>query len=136
MRLLMDTQILLYSIYQQQKIPAALRSRLSDPDNHIVFSAVSIAEIAIKSSLGRSDFPYPPEEVVDAARATGFVELPLDARQSVRLAALPWHHRDPFDRLLIAQTLEEGLRFVTTDRLLTRYSDQVELIPCSIQRAP
>ena len=128
MRLLIDTQILLYSIYQQQKIPSALRSRLSSPDNDILFSAVSIAEIAIKSSLGRSDFPYPPEEVADAACATGFVELTLDARQSSRLAGLPWHHRDPFDRMLIAQTLEEGLRLVTTDRLLTRYSDLVELV--------
>jgi PIN domain nuclease of toxin-antitoxin system len=129
MRLLIDTQILLYSIYQQQKIPAALQSRLSSPDNDILFSAVSITEIAIKSSLGRSDFPYPPDEVADAACAMGFVELSLNARQAVRLAGLPWHHRDPFDRMLIAQVLEEGLRFVTTDRLLTRYSDLVELMP-------
>ena len=128
MRLLIDTQILLRSLYQQKKIPSALRLRLSSPDNDILFSAVSIAEIAIKASLGRSDFPFPPEEVAEAARATGFVELPLDARQSIRLANLPWHHRDPFDRLLIAQTLEEGLRFVTTNQLLTRYSDLVELV--------
>lgn len=127
MRLLIDTQILLRSIYQPEKLPSSLQLSLSSPDNDVLFSAVSIAEIAIKSSLGRSDFPYQPEEVADAALATGFVELPLDARQSVRLASLPWHHRDPFDRLLIAQTLEEGLRFVTTDRLLTRYSTLVEL---------
>jgi PIN domain nuclease of toxin-antitoxin system len=128
MRVLIDTQILLYAIYQQQKIPSAMQSRLSNPDNDILFSAVSIAEIAIKSSLGRSDFPYPPEEVADAARAMGFVELSLGARAAIRLAGLPWHHRDPFDRLLIAQTLEEGVRFVTTDRLLARYSDLIELM--------
>lgn len=128
MRLLIDTQILLRSIYQPGKIPPSLQVRLSDPKNEIRFSAVSIAEVAIKSSLGRSDFPYQPEEVANAARDTGFVELTLDARQSARLAYLPWHHRDPFDRLLIAQAIEESLHFVTTDQLLSRYSDLVDCI--------
>lgn len=126
MRLLIDTQILLWSLYEPTKISPALTARLIDPANLICFSSVSIAEIAIKSSLGRDDFPFPPEEVALAAARTGFMELPLDSRQSVRLAALPWHHRDPFDRLLIAQALEEGLRFITADRLLAQYSDLVE----------
>lgn len=128
MRLLVDTQILLRAIYQPKRIPTALRARLVDPANVVMFSAISIAEIAIKSSLGRPDFPFQPEEVTDAALRTGFVELPLLASQAIRLAALPWHHRDPFDRLLIAQAMEEGLRLVTTDSLLADYSELVECI--------
>lgn len=127
MRLLIDTNILLRSIYQPEKLPPSLKLRLSKPENDILFSSVSIAEVAIKASLGRSDFPFQPEELVDAAVATGFVELTLNVQHSVRLASLPWHHRDPFDRLLIAQAVEDGLRFVTADRLLTQYSDVVEL---------
>lgn len=125
MRVLLDTQILLWSIYQPGRLPAATRAVLIDPANDILFSAVSIAEVAIKFSLGRSDFPFPPEEVAETARVTGFVELPLNARQATRLGALPWHHRDPFDRLLVAQAMDEGLRFLTADRMLTAYSDQV-----------
>lgn len=126
MRLLIDTQILLWVIYQPEKLSPALWERLCDAKNAVFFSAVSIAEIAIKSSLGRADFPFQAEELAQAARDTAFLELPLDARHAIRLATLSWHHRDPFDRLLIAQAIEEGVRFVTADRLLAAYSDLVE----------
>ena len=126
MRLLIDTQILLRALYDPGKLPAALAARLIDPANDIVFSTVSIAEIAIKASLKRADFPFQPEDVDASARSTGFTEIPLTAQHAIRLAGLPWHHRDPFDRMLVAQTLDEGLRFLTTDVLLTRYSDLVE----------
>ncbi|MDI6745732.1 MAG: type II toxin-antitoxin system VapC family toxin [Rhodocyclaceae bacterium] len=128
MRLLIDTQILLWVIYQPDKLPAALRERLCDANNDVFFSAVSIAEIAIKSSLGRADFPFLAEEVAQAARDTVFLELPLDIRHTIRLATLTWHHRDPFDRLLIAQAIEEGLRFMTANSLLAAYSDLVEIL--------
>ena len=128
MRFLLDTQILLRSIYQPARIPAATQALLVDPGNDILFSAASIVEIAIKSSLGRSDFPFRPVEVAESARLTGFVELAVSSRQAAHLAAMPWHHRDPFDRLLIAQAIEEGLRFLTTDRLLATYSDLVACV--------
>jgi PIN domain nuclease of toxin-antitoxin system len=105
-----------------------MRVRLCDRGNDIFFSAVSIAEIAIKSSLGRPDFKFEADEVARAARDTAFLALPLDVQHSIRLASLPWLHRDPFDRLLVAQAIEDGLRFVTADRLLAAYSDQVETI--------
>ncbi len=127
MRLLIDTQVLLWVIYQPEKLSPALRERLSDGKNEVFFSAVSIAEIAIKSSLGCADFPFQAEEVALAARDTAFLELPLDVRHSIRLATLTWHHRDPFDRLLVAQAIEEGVRFVTADRILAAYSDLVEI---------
>ncbi|MBK6675714.1 MAG: type II toxin-antitoxin system VapC family toxin [Rhodocyclaceae bacterium] len=129
MRCLIDTQILLWSVYQPEKIPSGLASRLIEPASEILFSSVSLAEIAIKFSLGRADFPFLPDEVGSVAIETGFTELPLTWRQSARLAGLPWHHRDPFDRLLVAQALEEGLKLITTDGHLSRYSDLVERIP-------
>lgn len=128
MRILIDTQILLWAIYQPEKITADLASRLVDPATEVMFSSVSLAEIAIKFSLGRADFPFLPDEVGRVAVETGFSELNLTWRQSARLAKLPWHHRDPFDRLLIAQALEEGLKLLTTDRQLTQYSDLVERV--------
>jgi PIN domain nuclease of toxin-antitoxin system len=128
MRLLIDTQILLWAIYQPEKLSLSMRERLCDRGNDIFFSAVSIAEIAIKSSLGRPDFKFEADEVARAARDTAFLALPLDVQHSIRLASLPWLHRDPFDRLLVAQAIEDGLRFVTADRLLATYSDQVETI--------
>lgn len=129
MRLLIDTQILLRVIYQPEKLSPAIRERLCDGNTDVFFSAVSIAEIAIKASLGRADFPFQAEEVAHAARDTDFLELPLDVRHSIRLATLTWHHRDPFDRLLIAQSIEEGVRFITADRILAAYSDLVETLP-------
>ena len=128
MRLLIDTQVLLWSLCQPKKLLPALRTRLIDSANQVFFSSVSIAEIAIKSSLGRNDFSFQAEEVTAAALQTGFIELPLDSRQAMRVAGLPWHHRDPFDRLMIAQAIEDGLRFVTADNLLLRYTDLVECV--------
>lgn len=128
MRLLIDTQIVLWAIYQPEKLPPVMRERLCDRGNDVFFSAVSIAEIAIKSSLRRPDFLFEADEVARAARDTAFLVLPLDVQHAVRLASLPWLHRDPFDRLLVAQAIEDGLRFVTADRLLAAYSDQVETI--------
>jgi len=127
MRILVDTQILLWAIYQPEKLAPAIQERLCDRSNDVCFSAVSIAEIAIKSSLGRPDFPFGAEETAVAARSTALVELVLNAAQAARLATLPWHHRDPFDRLLVAQAIEEGMRFVTADRTLAVYSDLVEI---------
>lgn len=128
MRMLLDTQILLWAIYSPEKLRGEWQVRLCNRANPVFFSAVSIVEIAIKSSLGRESFPFRPEEVEQAARTSGFDELPLGAGQAHRLADLPWHHRDPFDRMLIAQVIEEGLRLITADKTLAAYSDLVEVV--------
>lgn len=127
MRLLLDTQMLLWAIYRPERLSAQLQERLMDRHNEVFFSAVSIAEIALKTSLGRTDFSFDPREIMQAALESDFTELPLTARQTLHLARLPWHHRDPFDRLLVAQALEEGLRLITADRLLAAYSELVEV---------
>jgi len=128
MRWLIDTQILLWAIYRPERLSADVQARLRDRANAVYFSSISIAEIAIKSSLGRPDFCFAPDEVVHAARDSAFDELPLTAMHATRLGRLAWHHRDPFDRLLVAQAIEEGARLMTADSALAAYSDLVEVI--------
>lgn len=101
---------------------------LTDRGREVFFSAASIWEIAVKSALGKTDFPYNPAEIAEGARQTGFVELPVSAAQAARVALLPPHHKDPFDRLLIAQALLLPARLITADPLLKPYSDLVYLI--------
>ncbi len=94
----------------------------------MLFSAASIWEIAIKARLGRVDFAVRPERVAREARLTGFVELPVSADAAARVADLPPHHRDPFDRLLVTQAMAEPARLYTADPLLLPYSELVQLI--------
>jgi PIN domain nuclease of toxin-antitoxin system len=127
MRLLLDTHILLWALAEPHRLDATTLAALEDPQNEVLFSAASIWEIAITSALGRADFRIRPEQVL-AAPATGFVELPVRGRAAARVAGLPPHHRDPFDRLLIAQALAEPVRFYTADPLLPPYSELVVLV--------
>jgi PIN domain nuclease of toxin-antitoxin system len=125
MRLLLDTHLLLWALAEPDRLGADLRDLLEDPAQEVLFSAASIWEIAIKSALGRADFAIAPEEVLSEALATGFVELPVRAEAALRVASLAPHHRDPFDRLLVAQALSEPLRLYTADRALEPYSELV-----------
>ena len=96
--------------------------------NEVMFSAASIWEIAIKARLGRDDFTACPEAVARNARDVGFVEMLIRADAATRVADLPPHHRDPFNRLLIAQALDAPARLLTLDAVLCRYSDLVMLV--------
>ena len=122
MRLLLDTQIFLWFLDNERKIPAPARAAFHDAANAVFVSAAAIGEIAIKASIGRlkisaADVRRLPE-LVDAS---GFDELPVRGRHAAGVLALPWHHRDPFDRLMIAQALDEGLRVVSVDPILRPY---------------
>ena len=101
---------------------------LESPDSEILFSAASIWEIAIKSALGRADFQIAPNVIVAAAIESGFVELPVRAAAAIEVAKLPAHHRDPFDRLLIAQAITEPAMLYTADSRLEVYSELVRHI--------
>ncbi len=125
MRLLLDTHILLWALASDRRLSARTRDWIEDPANDVLFSPASILEIAIKSALQRSDFGVRPDEVAEAVRATGFVELAVRAGAAARVAPLPPHHRDPFDRLLVAQAIEETVRLVTADQQLAPYSELV-----------
>lgn len=128
MRLLLDTHLLLWALGAPEKLDAETRDLVEDPVNEVLFSAVSIWEIAIKASLGRSDFMVRPEAVVQAARAIGFAELPVLADVAAQVVDLPLHHRDPFDRLLVAQAMSGPVRLYTADPLLPPYTELVRFV--------
>jgi PIN domain nuclease of toxin-antitoxin system len=118
-KLLLDTQILLWSMSGDRKLNASARSLIANADENFVSSA-TIWEIAIKWKLGKIEFS--PEIVAETLDAAGFEELQVTNRHAVATASLPLHHRDPFDRLLLAQAMVEGMRFLTSDARLAAYS--------------
>ena len=128
MRVLLDTHILIWSLYELQRLDQATGALLEDPGTDVLFSATSIWEIAIKARLGRVDFNQRPEAVVEAALETGFTELPIRSEAAALVADLPLHHRDPFDRLLVAQAMSEPARLLTSDTQLRAYSELVTLV--------
>lgn len=128
MRLLLDTHLLLWALATPQRLDATTRAALEDAANTVLFSAASLWEIAIKAGLGRVDFAFDPQQILQAALETGFTELPVRAQAAIRVGSLPPLHRDPFDRLLIAQALTEPARLYTADPALPAYSELVTLV--------
>ena len=116
MRLLLDTHVLIWWD-EGDRLSKAADVAIREADQ-VYVSAVSGWEIAIKASLGRIK---PRRTVAEAAADSGFEELPLLLRHTETLAGLPWHHRDPFDRALVAQAVVEGLTIVTRDAALRPY---------------
>ncbi len=126
--LLLDTNVLLGALIAPERLPAAVCAELESADNTILFSAASIWEIAIKRSMGRVDFDFEPEDIEALALKTGFAELPVRAVHCQRVRHLPWHHRDPFDRLLVAQAETLPAHLLSTDELLEQYSPLVSRV--------
>jgi PIN domain nuclease of toxin-antitoxin system len=127
-RLLVDTHVLLWALAEPARIPGSFRDRLESPDNEVLFSAASIWELAIKLQVGRLTLSVALHQIVDGAGRMGFHELPVTAAHAVGVRRLPLHHRDPFDRLLVAQAIHEPARFLTADHVLAQYSDLVEVV--------
>jgi PIN domain nuclease of toxin-antitoxin system len=119
MRLLLDTNALIWLLASPSRAAATARDAVTDPANEVFFSAVNVWEIEIKAAIGKLERPAP--DAIVAAHAQGYAELPLTARHAAALRGLPLHHADPFDRLLIAQAQAEGLTLVTRDRAFDRY---------------
>ena len=128
MRLLLDTHLLLWASASSKRLPREARELLEDDDNEVYYSAASIWEIAIKSSLRRKDFRIDLAQLLATLPAMGLVELPITAVHAAGVTRLPPIHRDPFDRLLIAQSLVEPLTFLTNDALLDRYRVGVHVV--------
>jgi PIN domain nuclease of toxin-antitoxin system len=124
-RILLDTHILLWALTEPGTLPSDARAVIEDPDNEVLFSAASVWEMAIKAALGRADFQVSPATIVEAAVASGIAELPVRSAAALKVAALPLHHRDPFDRLLVAQAMTEPAVLYTADAALTEYSELV-----------
>jgi PIN domain nuclease of toxin-antitoxin system len=124
-RLLLDTHILLWALIEPDRLSDDLRAQLEDRDHAVLFSAASIWEMSIKAALGRTDLKVAPSEIVAAAIDAGFEELPVRSAAALAVATLPHHHRDPFDRLLVAQAMTEPARLYTADAALAPYSGLV-----------
>jgi PIN domain nuclease of toxin-antitoxin system len=120
-KLLLDTQILLWSAGQPERLSTSARRLINNPRNELVFSAASLWEIAIKSTMGRKDFSVEPRLLRRGLLDNGYTELPVTSEHAVSIDALPPIHKDPFDRLLLAQALCEGFTLVTGDAILARY---------------
>jgi PIN domain nuclease of toxin-antitoxin system len=120
MRLLLDTHILLWWVMADRRLSKTLAKVIASPENDVAVSAASIWEIAIKRALGRIEVDL--EELLSSMMADGFTELPLRFAHSLRLESLPRHHDDPFDRILIAQSIAEGRRLVTKDAVILAYA--------------
>lgn len=126
MRILLDTNILLRSIRDPDRLSSADTLVISDKQNVVMFSVASIWEIGIKSALGRWDFDIDPAAVLAAARLD-FHEHSITSADALRAAALPRHHQDPFDRMLVAQAIGADAVLLTADRLLVSYGRHVRL---------
>jgi PIN domain nuclease of toxin-antitoxin system len=121
----LDTHVLIWALTEPDRLAVKARNDLTSRGNTVLFSAASLWEMAIKAALGRADFRVSANAVFDAARATGFVELPVRSEAAMRVASLPHHHRDPFDRLLVAQAMTEPAVLYTADGRLSVYSELV-----------
>lgn len=128
MKLLLDTQLLLWATLDPHLLSSAAFALMNDPRNSLVFSAVTIWEVAIKFALGRADFDVDPRVLRRALLDNGYAELPITGQHAVTIANLPPLHKDPFDRLLLAQAIIEGITLVTADARLARYPGPVRLV--------
>ena len=128
MKLLLDTHLLLWAAGQPERLSPAARTLLEDPLNELLFSAASLWEVAIKRSLGRPDFQVDPRLLRRGLLDNGYGELPVMSEHAVAVEGLPLIHKDPFDRILIAQSIVEGIALVTTDPLVARYNGTVRKV--------
>ena len=119
--LLLDTHLLLWVVASSKRLPREARELMEDDSNDVYYSAASIWEIAIKSSLRRKDFRIDLPLLLAMLPEMDLVELPITAAHAAGVTRLPPIHRDPFDRLLIAQSITEPLTLLTNDVLLERY---------------
>lgn len=128
MRILLDTHLLLWAAGQPERLSRKARDLLSDTANQLVFSSASLWEIAIKRDLGRKDFTVDPRRLWQRLIAHGYGEMPVSGEHAVTVNTLPRHHKDPFDRILIAQARVEALTLLTGDELLREYGKPVVLV--------
>jgi PIN domain nuclease of toxin-antitoxin system len=128
MRLLVDTHLLLWATAKSRRLPREARVLLEDPVNEVLFSAASLWEIVIKSALRKADFKVDVARLRPAFAEMGFAELPVCGAHAERLASLPPLHKDPFDRMLVAQSLAEPLVLLTNDGVLAGYGDVVKVV--------
>ena len=122
MRLLLDTHTFLWFIGGDSKLSSAAKGLIEDPNNERLLSVASLWEMAIKVSLGRLSVPQPFSQLIDAhVKGNAMTVHPISAQHLDELARLPFHHKDPFDRLIIAQGIVENVSIVSRDKVFEHY---------------
>jgi PIN domain nuclease of toxin-antitoxin system len=125
MKLLLDTHVLLWAAGQPERLPKGAQTLLDDPQNELLFSSANLWEIAIKRALRRDDFRADARLLRRGLLDNGYQELPITCEHAVMIEALPPLHKDPFDRILVAQSVVEGITLLTADPMVAQY-------PCPI----
>jgi len=129
---LIDTHALIWIGWQPEKLAKETIAILADHNNRLYYSPASIQEIAIKVDLGKPDFGFDPASLTEGLKEAGYIELPITSRHACSIRNLPEKmHKDPFDRLLVAQAREEKLALITNDEKIIQYcSDYIKIIKC------
>lgn len=128
MSFLLDTHVLLWAAGVPERLPGEVRAMIEDPETELIFSAVSIWEVAIKNGLGRADFNVDPRLLLRGLRENGYQELPVTATHAAAVDLLPPIHSDPFDRLLVAQAQAEAHTLLTADTTVARYPGPIRIM--------
>jgi PIN domain nuclease of toxin-antitoxin system len=128
MNFLVDTHLLLWASTDRRKLPLTAYKLMADERNILWVSAASIWEVAIKHSLKRPDFDIDPGPLRAGLVQMGYQELSIESRHIMCLVGMPYHHTDPFDRLLLAQSISDGLVLLTSDQDLSRYDGPVRYV--------
>ena len=128
MKLLLDTHLLLWAAGAPDRLPGVARELIEDPENALIFSVASLWEIAIKRGLGRDDFKVDPRLLRRGLLDNGYDELPITSEHVVSVESLPPLHRDPFDRLLIAQATAAGITLLTADARIASYPGPIRSV--------
>jgi len=124
-KLLLDTHVVLWAAGQPERLSDSARTLLTTPENMLFFSVASIWEIVIKRGLGRDDFKVNPRRLREMLISHGYAELAVGAEHVLAIESLPPIHKDPFDRLLLAQAQTEGMLLLTVDATVSKYKESV-----------
>jgi PIN domain nuclease of toxin-antitoxin system len=129
LRVLLDTHIFLWALFEPSKLSVTLTEIYQNSENKLFLSLVSVWEIQIKQQLGKLEFQIDLQQVIAEQLQAGHIELlPISLEHIIALQSLPFHHNDPFDRLLIAQAIKENLSLASSDTKIPLYADQVRLV--------
>jgi len=128
MKLLLDTHLLLWAAGEPERLSTQARGLIDDPDNELLFSAASLWEVAIKRGLGRHDFKVDARLLRRGLLDNGYSELPIVSDHAVTTESLPPIHKDPFDRVLVAQATVEGITLLTIDSLVSQYPGPIRTV--------
>jgi PIN domain nuclease of toxin-antitoxin system len=128
MKLLLDTHLLLWAAQGIEHLPIDAQKLMSDPKNELLFSVASLWEIVIKNGLGREDFKVDPRVLRRSLLDNGYHELPILSEHVVAISSLPAIHKDPFDRLLVAQATVDGILLLTADIQVAKYPGPVKRV--------